>query len=103
MASVMAICSATRMAPARLRNSAERMGRISMSLHLEIGGGRGAPDAPCGIQSGENAGADRDGDHDQQVFRLVRQDLRRFVDEASIPGAQRPDAREAEQATDDAA
>src|ERR1043165_7222072 len=79
IASVMAICNATRMAPARLRSNAERMGRISISLRLQIGGGRRAPDAPGWVEPGDDAGPDRDGDHDQQVRCVERQHFRRFL------------------------
>src|SRR5688500_20072574 len=85
MASVIAICSATRMAPARLRNSAERMGRISMSLHLEVGSGGGTPDAPGGIESRGEARGDGDGNDDQEVGLVGRKHARCFVHEASVP------------------
>src|SRR4051794_13366534 len=91
IASVIAICSATKMAPARLRSSEERMGRISMSLHLEIRSGRSPSDTPCGIQAGGKPGGDRDGDDDQEVGLVEGQRARGLVDEASVPGAQRPD------------
>src|SRR5688500_15227103 len=87
MASVIAICSATRMAPARLRSSAESMGRISMSLHLEVGSGGGTPDAPGGVETRGEARGNGDGDDDQEVGLVERQRARRFVHEASIPGA----------------
>src|SRR5687767_11072516 len=85
IASVIAICSATRMAPARLRSSAERMGRNSMSLRLEVGSRRGAPDAPCGIKPGNEAGGDGDGNADQEVGVIERQRARCFIHEASVP------------------
>src|SRR5688500_8491711 len=92
MASVIAICSATRMAPARLRSNAERMGRISMSLHLEVGSGGGTPDAPGGIESRGEARRNGDGDDDQEVGLVERQRARCLFHEAPVPGAQRPDA-----------
>src|SRR5262245_34323194 len=103
MASVMAICSATRMAPARLRISAERMGRISMSLHLQVGSWRRASDAPRGVEAGQNSGEHRDADHDDEVHLVDRQMPRRVIAETRVPGSQRPDSAEAEQSTDDAA
>src|SRR5688500_8680422 len=87
MASVIAICSATRMAPARLRSSAERMGRISMSLHLQVRSGGGTTDAPGGIESRGEAGRNRDGDDDQEAGLVERQRARCLFHETSIPGA----------------
>src|SRR5688572_13599946 len=87
IASVMAICSATRMAPARLRASAERMGRISMSLRLEVRSGGGTPDAPCGIESRGEASTYGDDNDDEEVGLVEWQNARCFVHEASIPGA----------------
>src|SRR5688500_5214669 len=103
IASVIAICSATRTAPARLRNRAERMGRSSMSEHLEVRGGRGTPDAPCGIEACHEAGGDRDGNADQEIGLVEWQHTCGFIHEASIPGAQRPDTAQSQQPADDAA
>src|SRR5688572_20605794 len=79
MASVRAICTATRMAPARLRSSAERMGRISMLLSLQIGSRRRAPDAPGRVQPRHEAGEHGDGDDQQEIHGVERQDAARGI------------------------